>query len=178
MDLKTARTTLTEVAEDLGISVGGTTRGQFGGDGLVMDLAYRVADFTVSLPGNEWTKTPAEAARIVRAYARRRGLTPTEALPRWFESQSFSRSSTVAFALVEPLAAQADELAHWRTPAGQDALVRAAAENGVTVELAGRDDDGYVRTDCVPVAVLAAPDAILAEYRRQVLVALGDGGAA
>lgn len=169
MDLKEARATLADVAEDLEIQVGGTTRGKFGGDVLILDLAYTATEFTVRWVNNDMAKSPEEAARLIRGYAKRNSLTVKGAMPRWFDSHLFSASVTADAVILEPSGAQADVLAEWRTSAGQAALVQAAADAGVAVELGDFGDDGYVLVPAVPVRVQASQDAVLSEYRRQIL---------
>lgn len=169
MDLKEARATLTDVAEDLEILVGGTTRGKFGGDVLILDLTYTATEFTCRWKNSDMAKSPDEAARLIRGYAKRNGLSVKAAMPHRFDSHLFSASLTADAAILEPSGAQAAALAAWRTPAGQAALVEAAADAGVTVELGGYNEGEYVLVPVVPVRVQASRDAVLAVYRQQIL---------
>jgi hypothetical protein len=177
MDLKEARATLADVAEDLDIQVGGTTRGKFGGDVLVLDLTCTSTEFTAHWVTSDVAKSPDEAARLIRGYAQRNGLTVKAAMPRWFDSHLFSASLTADAAILEPAGAQAEALAAWRTPVAQTELVEAAADAGVAVELGGYSEGEYVLVPAVPVRVQASRDAVLAEYRRQILDVLSEGAA-
>jgi len=182
--LKDARAALAEVADDFGINVGLTTRGQFGGDVLILSLAFRPVEFEVRWPEGSWVESPAEAARLIRGWAKRKRVSLSVAASQWSEVRGHSSSAIADFAMVEPVGESAEALACWRTDERQAALIAAAAAEGVAVELgeyvAGDEGGRYRRLDTVSVEVRGALVAglLFEEYQRQVRAALTDGGAA
>lgn len=185
MTLKEARATLAEVVDDFDISIGATTRGQFGGDVLVLSLAFRPVEFEVRWPEGSWVKSPAEAARLIRGWAKRKRVSLSVAASQWSEARGHIPSSIADFAMVEPVGESARTLARWRTAESQVALVAAAAVEGVAVELGeyvtgDEGEDGqYRQLDAARVEVRGALVAglLFEEYQRQVRAALVDGGA-
>lgn len=181
--LAEAQETLAAVADDLGISIGATTSGKFGGDILLLSLVFRPADYRVSWPGGTWFNTPAEAARLIRGYAKRNNISLSRAASQWTEARGHGLSTIADFAIVEPVGESIAEMARWRTAEGQAALVSAAAAEGGTVELGEyapeNDEGGYRLLDAVNVEARGAVIASTAfeEYQRQLSDALTGGAA-
>lgn len=173
MDLATAREIFVDVAQQHDIHVSGNTRGKFGGDVLLLNLAFHPLEYTVRWADGGGAKCPKEAARLIRGYAKRKGTSLELAASQWYDSCGNSAGTIVDWAIVEPLRASAEVLAHWRTAEAQAALVDAVAAEGVSVELGRCGEEGYEQTDVVPVDVHGSASVILGEYQRQVRAALG-----
>lgn len=174
MTLGEAREALASVADDLGVAVGGTTRGKFGGDVLILNLAYQPADYAVSWGVHGPVKPPQEAARLIRARAKQKGTSLRRAANEWLDAQTTTPGMIADSALVEPLGEGAGRIEYWRSAEGQAELVTAAAAEGVVTELGRFGDEGYERVSIVPVTVSAPMHHLLVRYQRQVLAALDD----